>query len=101
MVLFAAGLGLAAWMETSGNPLLEKAGIAGGVNMEGKEVRFGIVPSVLFAVSTTTTSSGAVNAMHDSMLPLTGLLLLFNMLTGEIILGGVGVGLIGILYYAM
>ena len=101
MVLFAAGLGLATWMETSGNPLLEKAGIAGGANMEGKEVRFGIVPSVLFAVSTTTTSSGAVNAMHDSMLPLTGLVLLFNMLTGEIILGGVGVGLIGILYYAM
>jgi K+-transporting ATPase ATPase A chain len=101
MVLFAAALGSAAWAESGGNPLLQKAGIAGGTSMEGKEVRFGVLQSVLFAVSTTSTSCGAVNSMHESMLPLTGLVLLFNMLTGEVIFGGVGVGLIGILFYAI
>ena len=69
--------------------------------MEGKEVRFGIVPSVLFAQSTTVTSCGGVDSMHDSMMPLTGLVLLFNMAIGEVIFGGVGVGLIGMLFYAI
>jgi K+-transporting ATPase ATPase A chain len=76
-------------------------GIAGGVNMEGKETRFGIVPSVLFAESTTVTSCGAVDSMHDSMMPLAGLVFLFNMAIGEVIFGGVGVGLIGMLFYAI
>ncbi len=65
--------------------------------MEGKEMRFGIVPSVLFAQSTTVTSCGGVDSMHDSLMPLTGLVLLFNMAIGEVIFGGVGVGLIGML----
>lgn len=101
LVLYLMGLGVALWAETGGNPLLEKLGVANGANMEGKEVRFGIVPSVLFAQSTTVTSDGGVDSMHDSMMPLTGLVLLFNMDIGEVIFGGVGVGLIGILFYAI
>jgi len=69
--------------------------------MEGKEVRFGIVPSVLFAQSTTVTSCGGVDSMHDSMMPLSGLVLIFNMVMCEVIFGGVGVGLIGMLFYAI
>ena len=101
LVLYLMGLSLALWSETRGNPFLEKMGIAGGVNMEGKETRFGIVPSVLFAQSTTVTSCGGVDSMHDSMMPLTGLVFLFNMAIGEVIFGGVGVGLIGMLFYAI
>ncbi len=101
LVLYLMGLSVALWVETGGNPLLEKLGVIDGANMEGKEVRFGIVPSVLFAQSTTVTSDGGVDSMHDSMLPLTGLVLLFNMDIGEVIFGGVGVGLIGILFYAI
>lgn len=101
LVLYLMGLGIALWSETPGNPLLEKLGVAGGANMEGKEVRFGIVPSVVFAQSTTVTSDGGVDSMHDSMMPLTGLVLLFNMDIGEVIFGGVGVGLIGMLFYAI
>ena len=69
--------------------------------MGGKEVRFGVVNSILFAQSTTVTSCGAVNSMHDSMMPLSGLVLMFNMAIGEVIFGGVGVGLIGMLSYAI
>ena len=101
LVLFLMGLSLALWAETQGNPLLENLGVANGANMEGKEVRFGIIPSVLFAQSTTVTSDGGVDSMHDSMMPLTGLVLLFNMSIGEVIFGGVGVGLIGIIFYAI
>jgi potassium-transporting ATPase potassium-binding subunit len=101
LVLYIMGLGVGLWAETTGNPLLEKLGVAGGINMEGKETRFGIVPSLLFAQSTTVTSCGGVNSMHDSMMPLTGLVLLFNMAIGEVIFGGVGVGLIGIFFYAI
>ena len=101
LVLYLMGLSFALWSETRGNPFLEKMGIAGGVNMEGKETRFGIVPSVLFAESTTVTSDGGVDSMHDSMMPLTGLVFLFNMAIGEVIFGGVGVGLIGMLFYAI
>jgi K+-transporting ATPase ATPase A chain len=101
LVLYLIGLGFALWAETQGNPLLEKVGVADGANMEGKEVRFGIVPSVLFAQSTTVTSDGGVDSMHDSMMPLTGLVFLFNMAIGEVIFGGVGVGLIGMLFYAI
>ena len=101
LVLYLMGLSVALWSETRGNPLLEKMGIAGGVNMEGKETRFGVVPSVLFAQSTTVTSCGGVDSMHDSMTPLAGLVFLFNMAIGEVIFGGVGVGLIGMLFYAI
>lgn len=101
LILYLAGLGVFAWTEMRGNPLLEKAGIASGMNMEGKETRFGVVNSVLFAQSATATSCGAVNNMHDSLLPLSGLVLLFNMAIGEVIFGGVGTGLIGMLSYAI
>ena len=101
MVLYLAGLGVALWSETNGNPLLDHLGVAGGINLEGKETRFGIVPTVLFAESTTVTSDGGVDGMHDSFLPLTGLVLLFNMAIGEVIFGGVGVGLIGMIFYAI
>lgn len=101
LVLYLMGLSVALWAETQGNPLLEKLGVAEGTNLEGKEVRFGIVPSVVFAQSTTVTSDGGVDSMHDSMMPLTGLVLLFNMVIGEVIFGGVGVGLIGLLFYVI
>jgi K+-transporting ATPase ATPase A chain len=101
MILYLAGLGIFAWTEMQGNPLLEKAGITSGINMEGKETRLGVIQSVLFAHSTTVTSCGAVNSMHDSMLPLSGLVLMFNMAIGEVIFGGVGTGLIGMISYAI
>jgi K+-transporting ATPase ATPase A chain len=101
MILYLAGLGIFAWTEIQGNPLLEKAGVVSGINMEGKELRFGVINSVLFAQSTTVTSCGAVNSMHDSMMPLSGLVLMFNMAIGEVIFGGVGTGLIGMLSYAI
>ncbi|GAM99934.1 potassium-transporting ATPase A chain [alpha proteobacterium U9-1i] len=101
-VLFIAGVAITYGVEAQGNPALVAAGLdpAGG-NMEGKEVRFGIVNSALFAVITTAASCGAVNAMHDSFLPLGGLVPLFNMQLGEIIIGGVGAGLYGFLLYAI
>src|SRR5207245_4626154 len=73
---------------------------AGG-NMEGKEVRFGILNSALFATVTTDASCGAVNSMHDSFTPIAGLVPLFNIMTGEVIFGGVGAGLYGILLYCI
>lgn len=101
LVLYLMGLAIALWAETQGNPLLANLGVAGGENLEGKEVRFGIAASVLFAESTTVTSCGGVDCMHDSLMPLTGLVLIFNMAIGEVIFGGVGVGLIGMLFYAI
>jgi len=101
LVLYLMGLSFALFAEAQGSPLLENMGVAGGANMEGKEVRFGILPSVVFAQSTTVTSDGGVDSMHDSMMPLTGLVLLFNMAIGEVIFGGVGVGLLGIIFYAI
>ncbi|MFB3925877.1 MAG: potassium-transporting ATPase subunit KdpA [Syntrophales bacterium] len=101
MLLFLGGLAFITGAELQGNPLLADAGVSQGANMEGKEVRFGIVNSVLFGQSTTVTSCGAVNSMHDSYLPLSGLVLIFNMATGEVIFGGAGVGLIGMIVYAI
>jgi K+-transporting ATPase ATPase A chain len=101
MLLFLIGLSIALWAEWSGNPLLAKMGVTGGVNMEGKEVRFGVMPSVLWGESTTVTSNGSVNAMQDSMMPLSGLVYMFNIAIGEVVFGGVGVGLIGMLMYAI
>jgi K+-transporting ATPase ATPase A chain len=98
-VLFLIGLVLALSAEWQANPLLTKMGVTS--NMEGKEVRFGIGPSVLWAQATTVTSNGSVNSMHDSMKPITGLVCMFNIAVGEVIFGGVGVGLIGMLMYAI
>jgi potassium-transporting ATPase potassium-binding subunit len=101
MVLFLIGLGTAFWAEWQCNSFLAKSGVSGGINMEGKEVRFGIGTSVLWGQATTAVSNGSVNAMHDSMTPITGLVYMFNIAIGEVIFGGVGVGLIGMLMYAI
>jgi potassium-transporting ATPase potassium-binding subunit len=107
-VLFLAGAFAAYGFEQRGNPALDRLGVesaatAGqpGGNMEGKEVRFGIVQSALFATVTTDASCGAVNSMHESFTPLGGLVPLFNIQTGEVIFGGVGAGLYGILLFAI
>lgn len=97
-VLFIAGVAVCYWAEASGNPLVHALGIDGG-NMEGKETRFGIALSALFAVITTAASCGAVNAMHDSFTALGGLIPILNMQLGEVIVGGVGAGFYGILMF--
>lgn len=102
MIVLAAGVSVAYWAEAGGNPLLTEIGVDPSPgNMEGKEVRFGPAMSALFAASTTGTSCGAVNAMHDSFMPLGGLVPLFNMLMGSIAPGGVGAGLYGFLVLAI
>ena len=107
-VMFLAGVFVCYHFEQAGNPILARAGIetastAGqpGGNMEGKETRFGIADSALFATVTTDASCGAVNSMHDSYTPIGGLVPLFNIMTGEVIFGGVGAGLYGILLYCI
>src|SRR5665213_3339529 len=107
-VLFLVGVTTAYWAESHGNPAFAAMSVdsassatqAGG-NMEGKEVRVGIANSALFATITTDASCGAVNSMHDSFTPLGGLVLMFNIMTGEVIFGGVGAGLYGILLYCI
>jgi K+-transporting ATPase ATPase A chain len=101
-VLFLAGVLVTYWAEAAGNPLLTAVGLdpAAG-NMEGKEVRFGVALSALFAVITTAASCGAVNAMHDSFMPFGGMVPLINMQLGEIIVGGVGAGLYGMLLFVI
>lgn len=99
-VLFVAGVAAAYWAEAHGNDAFTALGLAGG-NMEGKEVRFGIVASALFAVITTAASCGAVNAMHDSLTALGGMIPLINMQLGEIIVGGVGAGMYGMLLFVV
>src|SRR6202050_3995509 len=99
-VLFIAGVAVTYWAEANGTTALEALGLTGG-NMEGKEVRFGIVASSLFAVITTAASCGAVNAMHDSFTALGGMIPLINMQLGEIIVGGVGAGLYGMLLFVV
>jgi K+-transporting ATPase ATPase A chain len=99
-VLFIAGVAVTYWAEAHGTTALQALGLTGG-NMEGKEVRFGIVASSLFAVVTTAASCGAVNAMHDSFTALGGMIPLINMQLGEIIIGGVGAGLYGMLIFVV
>jgi K+-transporting ATPase ATPase A chain len=99
-VLFLAGVLACYAAEAAGTPLLDGLGLSGG-NMEGKEVRFGIAASALFAVITTAASCGAVNAMHDSFTALGGMIPLINMQLGEIIIGGVGAGLYGMLLFVV
>lgn len=105
LACFAAG---AYWAESSGNPMLAAFGVDQGAdstqpggNMEGKELRFGVARAALFATVTTATSTGAVDAMHDSFTPLGGLVPLFLMQFGEVILGGVGSGLYGMVVFAI
>ncbi len=104
-VLFFAGVVVAYWAEAKGNPMLgvqvdQATSVKqSGGNMEGKEVRFGITNSALFATITTDASCGAVNGMHDSFTPLGGLVLLANIMLGEVVFGGVGAGMYGILIY--
>jgi potassium-transporting ATPase potassium-binding subunit len=99
-VLFVAGVGIAYWAEAHGNDAFTALGLTGG-NMEGKEVRFGILASALFAVVTTAASCGAVNAMHDSFTALGGMIPLINIQLGEIIVGGVGAGMYGMLLFVI
>jgi len=104
--LFLAGVTTAYWAESAGNPLLAgtdqtPGAMCAGGNMEGKETRFGIANSALFATVTTDASCGAVNAMHDSFTPLGGLVPLVNMMLGEVIFGGVGAGMYGILIFVV
>ena len=107
-VMFLIGVFVCYHFEQAGNPILANMGIQtaatsgqSGGNMEGKETRFGIANSALFATVTTDASCGAVNAMHDSFTPLGGLVPMFNIMTGEVIFGGVGAGLYGILLYCI
>jgi len=107
-IVWLLGLAVAYWAESAGNPAFARLGVdiaagdqqAGG-NMEGKEVRFGIVNSVMWATATTAASNGSVNSMHDSYTPLGGMVPLVNIQLGEVIVGGVGSGLYGILLFAI
>jgi K+-transporting ATPase ATPase A chain len=107
-VLFLGGLAIAYWAESAGNPAFAGLGVdssasamQSGGNMEGKEVRYGIANSTIWATATTAASNGSVNSMHDSYTPLGGLVPLFNIQLGEIIFGGVGSGLYGMLLFAI
>ncbi len=101
--LFFAGVAVAYWAEAGGNPtIVNSLGVEPGLgNMEGKEVRFGVANSALYATVTTDASCGAVNSMHDSFTPLGGLVPLFNIQLGEVVFGGVGAGLYGMLVMAI
>jgi potassium-transporting ATPase potassium-binding subunit len=106
VVLFLAAVTTAYWSETRGNPLLARASqtssaLQAGGNMEGKEVRFGIANSALFATVTTDTSCGAVNSMHDSFTPIGGMVPLLNIMLGEVVFGGVGSGLYGVVVFVI
>ena len=101
-ILFLAGVLVCWWAESQGNPRMAALGVDQSFgNMEGKEVRFGIFNSALFATVTTDASCGAVNGMHDSFTPLGGLVPLFNMHLGEVVFGGVGAGLYGMLIFVV
>ncbi|MBX7101218.1 MAG: potassium-transporting ATPase subunit KdpA [Myxococcaceae bacterium] len=101
-VLFFAGVGVCWWAESQGNPALRGLGLSEPLgNMEGKEVRFGTAASALFATVTTDASCGAVNAMHDSFTPLGGLVPLVDIQLGEVVFGGVGAGLYGLLIFVV
>jgi K+-transporting ATPase ATPase A chain len=106
--LFLAGVTTAYWAEARGNPLLTRAGadqtvsaLGPGGNMEGKETRFGIANSALFATATTDASCGAINGWHDSFTPLGGLVPLVNIMHGEVVFGGVGAGMYGVLVFVV
>ncbi len=100
--IFLAGVMVCWWAEAAGNPRLQALGVDASLgNMEGKEVRFGVFNSALFATVTTDASCGAVNSMHDSFTPLGGLIPMLNIQLGEVIFGGVGAGLYGMLVFVV
>ena len=101
LLLFAMGLGLCAWAELQPNPLLAGLPVEQVGSLEGKEARFGSFASALWATTTTAASNGSVNAMHDSFSALGGLVPLLNMVLGEIIFGGIGAGLYGMLLFVL
>ena len=105
-VLFLMGVTTTYWAEAKGNPILagvdqQASALQSGGNMEGKEVRFGIANSALFATATTDTSCGAVNSQHDSFTPLGGMVPLINIMLGEVVFGGVGSGLYGMVVFVI
>src|SRR5208283_81026 len=107
-IVFVGALAVCVGSEQQGNPLLGKLGVdqattamQSGANMEGKEVRFGIANSALWATATTVASNGSVNAMHDSFTPLGGLIPMWMIELGEVIFGGVGSGLYGMLMFVI
>jgi potassium-transporting ATPase potassium-binding subunit len=95
ILMWLAGLGLSLYSENAGNP------IYGGLSMEGKETRFGVTNSVIWSTATSVASNGSVNAMHDSLTPIAGGVAIFNIMLGEIIFGGVGAGMYGILLFIL
>ncbi|MFG0543057.1 potassium-transporting ATPase subunit KdpA [Pseudomonas sp. YQ_5] len=101
LALFLIGGSTALWSEHQPNPALESAQVQQTAPLEGKESRFGTTGSVLWAVTTTAASNGSVNAMHDSLNPLTGMVAMVNMMVGEVIFGGVGAGLYGMLLFVL
>lgn len=101
LVLFALGLGASLWAEYQPNPALGALPVEQVAPLEGKESRFGTTASVLWAVTTTAASNGSVNAMHDSLNPLSGMVAMLNMMVGEVIFGGVGAGLYGMLLFVL
>ncbi|AVD82485.1 potassium-transporting ATPase subunit KdpA [Pseudomonas sp. SWI6] len=101
LALFLIGGSTALWAEYQPNPALESVQVQSSAPMEGKESRFGTTGSVLWSVTTTAASNGSVNAMHDSLNPLTGMVAMANMMVGEVIFGGVGAGLYGMLLFVL
>ncbi|WP_325437501.1 potassium-transporting ATPase subunit KdpA [Pseudomonas nitroreducens] len=101
LVLFALGLGASLWAEYQPNPALSALPVEQAAPLEGKESRFGTTASVLWSVTTTAASNGSVNAMHDSLNPLSGMVAMLNMMVGEVIFGGVGAGLYGMLLFVL
>ncbi|MBV4490732.1 potassium-transporting ATPase subunit KdpA [Pseudomonas oryzicola] len=101
LALFLVGGSTALWSEHQPNPALDSAQVQHSAPMEGKESRFGTTGSVLWTVTTTAASNGSVNAMHDSLNPLTGMVAMVNMMVGEVIFGGVGAGLYGMLLFVL
>ncbi len=111
LILLVAGLGAMTWAERAGNPMFDDLAIsqettvadeaAPGGNMEGKDVRFGIAASTTWGAFTTAASNGSVNSMHDSYTPIGGMVAMLNIATGEVIFGGVGSGLYGMVFYAI
>ena len=96
MILLIVGIAASEWSEYTYNPVMHTAGL-----MEGKEVRFGVTNSALFSTATTLTSCGAVNTMHSSLSPLAGGVAMFNMMLGEVVFGGVGCGMYGMILFAI
>jgi len=101
LLLFIIPLVVCWWAEDAGNPLLTGQGVAAGSNWEGKELRFGVANSALWATATTAASNGSVNAMHDSFTPIGGMVPLVMMMMGEVVFGGVGSGLYGMILFAV